>query len=199
MLFCHNVTVVDINSGNVTILQHSSVATWSRKVVKISRYVKPHSVNQEAFKLKLRNCNIFAFSCIYVWRFHWFLWCFLCWKLTKPCHSVGIAKMVSQQKRVKHFQQTPQHFNKRLSIATEVPSAPSAIIGALMYSGIPSYHRSRPEQLHHHILTQLTRWLLRVYRVSNGRPLLQLFRKGAYVHYLWFYSEIYVQKDVILS
>ena len=46
----------------------------------------------------------------------------------------------------------PKILTKRPPVAPQSrvsPQAPSAIIGALVYRGIPSYLRSRPEQSHH--------------------------------------------------
>ena len=85
-------------------------------------------------------------------------------------------------------------FGKLLS-----PQVHSAVIGALVYRGIPSDLRSRPEQSHHLPGALLLRWLQAVYRVSNGRPHLQLYRKGAYIHYLWVYSENTVKQGVLFD
>ena len=55
------------------------------------------------------------------------------------------------------------------------PQAPSAIIEALVYRGIPLDLRARPEQSQHLSGALLPRWLQVVYRVSNGRPHRQLY------------------------
>ena len=55
--------------------------------------------------------------------------------------------------------------------------------------GIPSDLRFRPERSHHLPGALLSRWLQAVYRVSNERLHLQLYRKGAYIHYSWLYYE----------
>ena len=73
VLFYLSFTFVDINSDTSQRLQRRNVATSSRKDVKISRWVNRHSVDQEESKLKLSNGNNFAFSCINVKTFQFFV------------------------------------------------------------------------------------------------------------------------------
>ena len=66
--------------------------------------------------------------------------------------------------------------------------APGAILGALVYLGIPGIPwdllQSWPEQSHHLLVALLARWLLAVNRVSSGRSHLHLYYTSAQVHYL---------------
>ena len=93
------------------------------------------------------------------------LWCFLCGKLTKLSHCVGIAQIDSQQRVasiiIKHHHTI---LTKRLSVATTDLSGTHAIMQALVYL---VYNRifdpgpSNPGPL-------LPRWPNAVYRDPNG-------------------------------
>ena len=138
--------------------------------------------------------NILAFLCIFDGFLN--LWVFFCGKLTKPCRHARTFQLVSQQSVASINNKNHNILTKRPPVATNVPSGTQRHHWGLVYRGIPSDLRSRPEQSHHLPGALLSRWLQAVYRDSNRRPHLQLYRKGAYIHYLWLYSENTAKKDV---
>ena len=108
-------------------------------------------------------------------------------------------QLVSQQSLASINNKNPQNFNKRPPVATTIPSGTQRHHWGIGIPGIPSDLRSRPEQSHHFPGALLPRWLQVVYRVSNGHPHLQLYRNGAYIHYLWLYSENTAKKGVLFD
>ena len=143
--------------------------------------------------MKMMNLQYFCIF-MYIWWLLTFLgWVFFCGKLTKPCRHARTFQLVSQQSINKHL----KILTKRTPVATTVPSGTQRHPWALVYRGIPSDLRSRPEQSHHLLGALLPRWLQAVYGVSNGRSHLQLYRKGAYIHYLWLFSENTSKKGVL--
>ena len=93
----------------------------------------------------------------------------------------------------------PKISTKRPPVSTTFPSGTQRHHWGIGIPGIPSDLRSRPEQSHFLLGALLLRWLHTVYRVTNGRPHLQLYRKGAYIHYLWLHSEKKAKKCALFD
>ena len=80
--------------------------------------------------------------------------------------------------------------SKQPSVATTVPSGTQCHHWGILYFGV--YLQifdpgpSNPTAFLGH--TAL-RWIQTDYRVVNGRPHLPLYRTGAWIHYLWLYSD----------
>ena len=116
---------------------------------------------------------------------------FFCGKLTKQCRYSRTFQLVIQQST----------FNKKYKkniIATTVLFSTNIVIGALVYQGISSDLRSRLEQSHHIPGTLLARCSSGSLQSLHGRSYLQLYRKGAKIHYLCLYFEI-IEKKVIFD
>ena len=147
-------------------------------------------------KWNWRIYNIYEFLCTFDGLLHFWGW-FFCGKLTKLCRHARTFYLVSQQILACINNKNPTISRKRSPVATTVPSGTQRNHWELVHRGIHSDFRSRPEQSHHLPGALLPRWLQTVYWVSNGCPHLQFFRKGAYIHYLWLYSENMAKKCVI--
>ena len=127
--------------------------------------------------------NIFAFLCIFDGFLN--LWgCFLVESLPNPVAMPELSNWSASKAWQVLTTKTPKFLQNGRLLPPLSPQAPSAIIGVLVDRAIPSDLRSRLEQSHHLPRALLPLWLQAVYRVSNGRPHLQLYRKGAYIHYL---------------
>ena len=107
-----------------------------------------------------------------------------CGKLTKPCRHARTFQLVSQQSLASINNKNQIFLTKRPPVATTVPSGTQRHHWEHWYTGV--YHRifdpgpSNPT-------TFLGLCFPGDYRqsiVSNGRPHLQLYRKGTYIHYL---------------
>ena len=127
--------------------------------------------------MKMMNLQCFCIF-VYIWWLLKFLMVSFCGKLTNPYRHARTFQLYSQQNLASINNKNPKVLTKRTHEATTVPQAPSAIIGALVYQGMHSDLRSRPEESPHLPGALLPRWLKAVYRVCNGRPHLQLYRKG---------------------
>ena len=124
---------------------------------------------------------------------HWwllkFLGVFFLWKAYQPCRHARTFQLVSQQRLASINNKNPNILTKRRPVATTVSSGTQhhhwgiGIPGYTFRSSIQARAVSPPSWV------SAPRWLHAVCRVSNGRPHLQLYRKGAYFHYLWLYSE----------
>ena len=125
-------------------------------------------------------------------NFWWFF--FVVPKAYEFCRHARTAQLVSQQSLASTINKVPKLLTKRLPVATTVPIRTNTVIGALVYWGIPSDLRSRPEQFYHLPGALLTWWLQVANRVYNGHPHLQLYRKSTYFHYLWLYFQIKAKK-----
>ena len=148
-------------------------------------------------KMKMMNLQYFCIF-MYIWWLLKFLWVFfLCVEsLPNPVAMPELSNS-SASKAWQVLTKKNKIVTNQPPVATTVPSG--AILRALIYRGIPSDLRSRPEQSHHLPGALLPRWLQAVYRVSNGRLHLKLYRKGPYSYYLWLYSENTAKKDVLFD
>ena len=92
----------------------------------------------------------------------------------------------------------PKILTKRPPVATTAPSGTQCHHWGI---GIPGYtfgSSIQAEQSHHLPEALLSRWLQAVYRVFNERPHLQLYRKVAYIHYLFLVFWGYGQKRRVI-
>ena len=144
-------------------------------------------------KMKLMNLQYFCIF-IYIWWLLKFVGVFFVWKAYQTCRHARTFQLVSQQSLASINNKTPKILTKRPPVATTVPSGTQRHHWGI---GIPGYTfgcsiqtRAIPQPS----WGSCPRWLQAVYRVSNGRSYLQLYRKGAYIHYLWLYSENTVKK-----
>ena len=123
----------------------------------------------------------------------------VCGKLTKPCRHARTFQLVSQQSLASINNKNPKILTKWPPVATTVPSGTQRHHWGI---SIPRYTFGSSIQAR--AITSPSwgsalQWLQAVYRVSNGRPHLQLYRKGAYIHYLWLYSENTAKKVCYLT
>ena len=100
-----------------------------------------------------------------------------------PFHCARTAQLINQQSLASTIKK--QNYKKMAACKTTVPSSMNTVIGALVYWGITSDLRSRLEQSHQLPGALLPRWLQATYRVSNGHPYLQLYKKGTNILELW--------------
>ena len=151
-----------------------------------------HSVDQEASKLKLCNCNILAFSCIYIWRFLWFFVAFSLRKANQTMPQCQNCPTVSQQCVASFFYKHLNILTKPLLIATAVPTGTQRHhrgIGIPGYTFVSSIQaRSIPPPSSGCAHTGTTGSL---YSLKWTCPP-SILHKGAYAHNLWLYSEICV-------
>ena len=131
---------------------------------------------------------------MYIWWLLKFVGVFFCGELTKPCCHARTFQLVRQQSLASIKNKKQVFLTKRPPVATTVLSGTQRHHWGIGIPGIPSDLQSRPEQSHHLPGALLSRWLQAVYRGSNGHPHLQLYRKVAYIHYLWLYSENTIKK-----
>ena len=121
---------------------------------------------------------------MYIWWLLTFCAAFFCGKLTNPGRHARTFQLVREQSLASINNKHSIFFNKIAVCSHNFPHH-----WGIGIRSIPCDLRSKPEQLHHLPGALLSRWLQEVYRVFNGRHRLQLYRKGAYLHYLWLYSE----------
>ena len=91
-----------------------------------------------------------------------------------PCQNFPTGQPASLASIIN---EKPNILTKRPSAAITVPFGMNNVIGALAYRGIPLDQRSRRKQSHH-VPGALLSGDFRQSIVSNGRPHLQLYRKG---------------------
>ena len=140
----------------------------------------------------------FTIFCIF--RYSWwllkFLEVFFCGKLTKPCRQARTFQLISQQVLTS---KTLKILTKRSPVATTVPSGTQRHHWGIDISGYTFGSSIQARAFPPPSWALLSQWLEAVYRVSNGRPHLQLYRKGAYIHYLWLYSKNTAKKGVLFD
>ena len=154
--------------------------------------------------MKLQYFCIFVF----IWWLLKFLVVFFCGKLTKPCCHARTFKLVSQQSL------TSIIFNKSAAcIHHHCPLWHKHVTGALVYRGIPSDLRTRPE-IHHLPGALLPSWWLQaVYSLPKGDPTFNYTEKALELtiydydlklwqneHHIWlnlsFDCRIYLSSDI---
>ena len=92
--------------------------------------------------------QIFVFLYIFGGFLNFVWYFFFGEKLAKPCQYAKNAQLVSQQSLASIIDKNSKILTTP-PIASTNPSGMNAIIGALVYRGIPFDLRFRPEQSHH--------------------------------------------------
>ena len=152
---------------------------------------------------------------MYIWWLLKFLGVFFCGKLTKSCRHARTFQLVIQQSLASNNNKNPIILTKRPPVATLAnnnnknptilsTTVPSGTRRHPWGIGIPGYTlgssiQARAISPPSWVVRLLPRWLQAVYIFSNGRPHLQLYRKGAYIQYLWLYSENTAKKGVLFD
>ena len=130
---------------------------------------------------------------------HWYTGVYLfCGKLTKPCRHARTFQLVSQHSLASTNNKKPQNFNKPAACSHHCPLRHPAQSLGHWYTGV--YLRifdSGPSNP----TTFLGLCSPGDYRQSIQSPMgVPIFyRKGAYIHYLWLYSENTAKKGVLFD
>ena len=147
--------------------------------------------------MKMMNLQYFCIF-MYIW---WLLKClemFFYGKLAKPSRHARTFQLVSQQSLASINNKNPKILTKRPPVATSLLRHPAPSLGH-WYTGYTFGSLIQARAISIPSWGSVTRWLQAIYRVSKGRPHLQLYRKWTYIHYLWLYSENTAKTSVLFD
>ena len=105
----------------------------------------------KGFHQKMKMMNL-QYICIFMYIWWLLVGGVLLWKAYQTCRHARTFQLVSQQSLASINNKNPTILTKRPPVVTTVPLGTQRHHWALVYRGIPSDLRSRPEQSHHALL-----------------------------------------------
>ena len=151
----------------------------------------------------MKKCNdeftIFLHIYVYIDGFLNFWGCFFLWKAYQTLSRARTFQLVSQQSLASINNKNFNILTRRPTVATTFPPGTKRHHWGIGIPGFAFGSSIKARAIPPPFLGSALPWLQAVCRVSIGRHQHQLYRKGAYINYLWLCSESTDKKGVLFD